>query len=377
MGAGKRLLFSPGFPPSIGGQQNYIYARCRAYPENLDVIAAYFDGWEAFDKAQNFRVHRFSYPWQRPHFEPLRRVVQIYRSTKVLRPFLSSGIYDVVEVSTVFPGVIAALLSPGRKHFKLLSYALGDDVLRPLMTPYAAPFFKYALKRVDMFVAISNYTKSLLVKAGVPSEKIVVIYPPVDHERFSRRGDPSKIKSSLPPHDFLLLSVTRLVKKKGVDTVISLLPSLKKRFPGLLYVVGGDGEDRERLEALTYQFGVEDSVIFLGRVPSDILIDLYAAADLFVLPTREDARTGSVEGFGIVFLEAGSQEVPVIGPNRGGSADAIIHGRTGYLVDPYDPADIERRIVELLHRPDLRARFGKAGRERALRPTDWSPILGI
>jgi len=371
----RRLLFSPGFLPSIGGQQNYIYARCMAYPENLDVLAAYTPGWEDFDKNQKFSIYRFNYPWRTPRFSPVRRLLQIYISMRAMYPFLVSGRYDVLEVITVFPGAIAAMLLPVRKKPKILSYALGDDILRPLMTSYAYPFFKYALSKIDFFVAISNYTKNLLIRAGVSPEKIAVVFPPLDKERFSRRGDSARIRSLLPPHNLLILSVARLVRKKGIDTVISLLPEITKKFPGLLYVVAGEGEDRPRLESMAAQLGVSDHVFFFGKVPADLLVDLYAAADVFVLPTREDPKTGSVEGFGIVFLEAGSQEVPVIGPNRGGSTDAIIDGVTGYLVDPYNPEEIRTRLTQLLSNPDLRRRLGAEGRKRALLPTDWSPIL--
>ena len=119
---------------------------------------------------------------------------------------------------------------------------------------------------------------------------------------------------------------------------------------------------------------MRERVHFAGRIATERLADLYAAADVFVMPTRV-GDDGSVEGFGIVFLEAGSQGVPVVGPRLGGSEDAIVDGETGFLVDADDPADIARRLLELLRDPALRRTMGAAGKRRAFEPTDWSPAL--
>lgn len=373
----RNLLFSPGFPPVIGGQPNYMYARCKAVPDDLDVIAMEWEGSEDFDAKQPFRIYRFQYFWKPVHpiFDPLKRIIQLYQSVRVLKERLNSEKYDVVEVNSFFPGVIAAQFLPSRQYFRLVCYALGDDVLHPQSTWYAKSIFRWALQQVDLFIAISHYTRDVLIDAGVPPEKVVIIYPPLDQERFSEPGDVASIKEMLPPHDLMLLTICRLSPKKNVDQIIQLMPKLKQRFPNLLYVVGGYGPDLERLQLLAKQRQVEDSVIFLGKIPEDKLVNLYAAADVFVMSTRPDSNR--VEGFGIVFLEAGSQGVPVIGPNIGGSEDAIIHGETGYLVDPYDPDDIENRIVELLSDPNLRHKLGEAGKKRAFRPSDWSPLLNL
>jgi phosphatidylinositol alpha-1,6-mannosyltransferase len=375
----KRLLFSPGFPPFIGGQPSYMYARCLAAPEGLEVIAARCDGCEEFDARQSFVIYRFDYSYApaSPMFEPFRRILQLQQTASILKHIMAQRRYDVLEVGTVFPGAIVAQWLPQRRDFYLVSYALGDDVLRPQRTWYARPLFYQALKKVDLFVAISRYTKKLLLDVGVPSDRVVIIQPPIDQERFTKQGNGASIRAILPPHDLILLTICRLSKKKGVDRIIELMPRLKRRFPGLLYVVGGDGEDLPRLRMLAHRYNVADSVIFLGRVPEERLVDVYAAGDVFVMLTQADLRRGRVEGFGIAFLEAGSQGLPVIGPKEGGSTDAIINGVTGYLVDPYDLNDIESRIVELLSDPDLRRKFGEAGRERAFQPTDWSPLLNL
>lgn len=372
----KRLVFSPGFPPNVGGQPSYMYARCLADPQAIEVIALYWEGSEAFDARQPFSVHRFEYfyrsvPW---YFAPVRRLIQLIQTAGILHKHLISGEFDILEVGTVYPGAIIAEILFPRRRFRLVAYALGDDILKPQKNWFTRLVFRRVSKGIDMFVAISNYTKDKLIKVGVPRDRIVLIPPPIDQEKFGQPGDPLIIRKRLAPHDLMLLTVCKLSEKKNVGQIIELMPSLLEKFPGLLYVVAGNGPDLPRLRSLAHGLGVEKRVQFLGYISEDELVHLYAAADVFVMVTKEDAVGNSVEGFGIVFLEAGSQGVPVIGPSKGGSTDAIADGISGFLVDPNDPVDIERRIVELLCNPSVRAKMGAEGKKLAFMKPDWSPL---
>jgi phosphatidylinositol alpha-1,6-mannosyltransferase len=170
----------------------------------------------------------------------------------------------------------------------------------------------------------------------------------------------------------VVLTLCNLIPKKGIDKVMEAVEILADEHD-ILYVVAGVGPDRKRLEGLAEKLGISSRVVFTGRVPENRIASLYAACDIFVMPTRIEAD-GSVEGFGIVYLEAGSQGVPVIGPRIGGSADAIEDGVTGYLVDAADVSEIARRMRQLLENPALARQMGSAGRERATRPTDWAPV---
>ncbi len=375
----RRLLFSPGFPPTIGGAENFMFSRCIAAPENLEVVAAHSPGSTAFDIQQRFPIHRFHYPWYQPAYEPLRRVLQIQRSAEILNRLLRQRNYCVIETVTVFPGAIVAqmLRKMYRRRMYLISFALGDDVLRPQQRWYASRLFQSSLQAVDRFIAISHSTRDILLSLGVHPERVAIIHPPIDIVRFSRYGEPWRIKLKLPPHDHMLLTICRLVGKKNIESVIRLMPRLRERFPGLIYVIGGEGEDEPRLRHIACECGIAEHVIFLGRIDQDALVDTYAAGDIFVMPTKLDRSKGEMEGFGIAFLEAASQGVPSIASRYGGGADAVVESLTGYLVDPDDPAELERRIGELLSNPALRRQLGTAGRSRALQPTDWSPLLSL
>jgi phosphatidylinositol alpha-1,6-mannosyltransferase len=372
-----RLLFSPGFPPSKGGLQNFMMARCLAASKGLEVIASKFEGDEAFDARQAFAIHRFAYPWLRPKMGVLRRSLQLWRSDRILREVLKQKRFDVVETATVFPGAVIAQRLRKRHDFVLVSFAAGDDILRPLSTWYSSAIIRNTLKSVDLVVAISQFSKQLLVDAGCLPERVVIINPPIDCERFGKLGDGGSVKAGLPPHDLILLTISRLVEKKSIDQIIEVMPRLLKRFPGLLYVVGGEGPDLPRLQALTIRHGVADRVVFLGLIPEEKLVDTYAACDVFVMPTRFDVARGEVEGFGISYLEASAQGRPVIGTNTGGTGDAIKEGVTGFRINPEDSEALESRLTELLGNPKLRQAMGEAGRNFALKPADWSPLLDL
>ena len=179
---------------------------------------------------------------------------------------------------------------------------------------------------------VSRRSAELLRAAGAPAARITVVHNGVDAVRFRpQRAD--ALRSELAGSGPLLLSVARLVRRKGIDTVLRALPKLLAAMPTLTYAIVGDGPDRARLAALSGALGVRAHVRFLAHVAHD-LVDYYNACDLFVLPAREEP--GDIEGFGLVFLEASACQKPVIGARAGGVVDAIEDGVTGLLVPPDD-----------------------------------------
>ena len=372
----KRLLFAPGFPPSIGGAQAFMMSRAKAAWDNLTVLAAKCDGYQEFDRQQPFRIFRFEYPWSSPRFGPLRRFFQLRVARQVLSRALKEDDYSVVELATPFPG--AFVLTNRRRRFRLISFALGDDILRPLNTWYSRHIFRRVLREIDHIIAISQFTRNLLLANGCREDQVSIINPPI-HERFRNMVDGTMLRKRFAGADHLLLTVSRLVPKKGIDRTIEAVARLSLEFPGLYYMVAGNGnrEERLRLQSLAQRLGVSDRVHFLGRVPDDELPFVYAACDIYVMPTRMDLRKGDVEGYGIAYVEASSQGKPVIGPNIGGACDAILDGVTGYCIDPNNVDELVARLRDLIRNPELMKEMGMAGRKFAMRPTDWSPLLDL
>jgi phosphatidylinositol alpha-1,6-mannosyltransferase len=166
----------------------------------------------------------------------------------------------------------------------------------------------------------------------------------------------------------ILLSVARLVTRKGLDTALRSFAEVLKDFPNATYVILGDGPDYGRLARLANELGVTPNVCFIARSTRP-LADYYNACDLFVMPAREEP--GDIEGFGLVFLEAGACGKPVIGARAGGVTDAILDGETGLLVAPDDPEALTHAIQGLLRDPARCEALGTAARARILRECTW------
>jgi len=203
-----------------------------------------------------------------------------------------------------------------------------------------------AIEAADQVTTVSRATrKRLLDWVDLSPERVRVLPNTVD-ERFvpGPRSEALRRRLRLGPGP-VLLTVGRLATGelyKGHELVFSALPDLRRRFPDLVHVVAGDGDDRPRLERRAAELaGDAQSVRFLGYVPDEELPDLYRLADLFVMPSSD-------EGFGIVYLEAAACGLRVLGGIGGGSADAVPDSRVGALVDPADRAGFVEATTRLL-----------------------------
>jgi phosphatidylinositol alpha-1,6-mannosyltransferase len=162
----------------------------------------------------------------------------------------------------------------------------------------------------------------------------------------------------------LLLTVGRLVPRKGCDLVLRSVAALAQEYPGLRYIVAGDGPERERLTELARELGITDRVRMLGDVDDLTKWAAYDICDLFVSPTRQ-SESSDWEGFGIVFLEAALSGRAAIGGRTGGTADAIVDGLTGVLVDTNERGELLRAIRRLLSDAGLRGRLGRTAEQMA------------
>ncbi len=220
-------------------------------------------------------------------------------------------------------------------------------------------------------IANSCNSRNLLVRDwGVPESRVHVVHPGVDTDRYRPDVDGRALRArAASDHDVLFLSVGRLQRRKGHDTVLRALASLRKTVPNVRYAIVGDGPHQSQLQAEAGALGVMDIVHFAGPASENDLPRWYAAADVFVMPNRTDGV--DFEGFGIVFLEAAAAGLPVIGGRSGGAPEAIADSVTGLLVDGANPVELEHAMTAMAISRDVRRRFGGAGRNRALLQFSW------
>ena len=168
-----------------------------------------------------------------------------------------------------------------------------------------------------------------------------------------------------PNNEKIILSVGRIVQRKGFDTMMNIKIKKDKKYKNFKYLIIGEGDYKKELLSKT-----NHHIKFINNVPDNELSAYYKLADVFAMPARH-LSDNDVEGFGIVFLEANLFGKPVIGGDSGGIRDAVIDGQTGYLVDPEDEDMIKDAILKLFNNPEKAKQMGEAGKQRVLKEFTW------
>jgi phosphatidylinositol alpha-1,6-mannosyltransferase len=225
----------------------------------------------------------------------------------------------------------------------------------------------FTMRNADGILSNSDNTRDTLINLlGVNPERIALTYPTVDEDRF-RPGLPDDDLRSLigvTGEKKLILSVGRLLSRKGFDNVIRSLPMLLDQGVDVEYALIGIGDEVGYLQGLAREFDVTDRIHFLGHVSYEDLPRWYNACDLFAMPNRDIG--GDSEGFGLVFLEAAASGKPAVAGKAGGTGSAVVDGVTGLRVDGENIAEIAAVLIRLLSDPEESARMGRAGRQRVL-----------
>lgn len=245
-------------------------------------------------------------------------------------------------------------------------FAYGFEFLKYRRNPLARRFLLGIYQSAERILSISEFTTQALLDFGVAPQRITRVALGVDTERFRPDLDGASLRRRFGGEKgWVLLSVGRLIPRKGQHLVIHALRRLIQEHPNTVYWIVGRGPQRAALEALARQLGVERHVRFFDFVADDEMPLFYAASDLFVLPTGQVG--GSVEGYGLVFLEAAACGKPVVAGRSGGVPEAVLDGQTGALVDPSQPEALAGTLLGLLQCPERRRHLGAAARAHAER----------
>src|SRR6266567_3942056 len=311
------LLAVDAYMPWSGGSRIYydnLYRRLSGqYRLRVTVETSHCEGDQTFDaefSSEMLTIYRQGtrLPDWKVSRAPLlvRKMLRIGSATSQLAP-------AAIHCGDLFPQAFAGMLVRKLRGVPLLVFVHGDEISQT-EGRRLQPHLRNAIYRAADSVVVANrfaYERVIDILGSV--DRVTMITPGVDMKRFYPGPRPAWICDQFQVGDDpLLVTVGRLVKKKGHETVLRSLPVLLRKYPHLKYLIVGDGPERDRLEVITSELGLRGSVSFAGNVPNYNVGDFYRAADIFCLVNQEDAY-GDIESFGMVFVEAGACGKPVIG----------------------------------------------------------------
>lgn len=344
------ILATLEYPPQIGGVASFCAQFVKALPQGTITVVT---------NHNNQLLSKFIWP---------RWFKSIFTLWKTAKQTQAHGII----VAQVLPLGTAAVVVGKLLRIKVYVMVHGLDVLQPQQSWRKKRLLTWVLTSATAVIANSHYTAGLVQDLGVGHERVCIL-PLGPHNQPSAAVSGTHWIQSLniPPSNTVILSAARLVKRKGIDLVIGLMPELVSRVTvPLTLMVVGDGPEEARLKDLAQKSGVSEKIIFTGRITDDQLVQLFERCQLFVLPTREEVG-GDVEGFGIVFLEANAFGKPVIGGKSGGVPDAVVDGLNGYLIEPNNPEMLLKAMMKLIEHPEVAERLGEQGKKRVVEQFNW------
>ncbi|KAI5916665.1 glycosyltransferase family 4 protein [Thauera sp. 2A1] len=366
------LVLTELFLPTKGGTAVWfdeVYRRLGG--KEIHIVTADVPGAHEYDVGHPNNVHRLNLkrvPWLRP--ESLAMYLKFFGKSLWLA---LTNRFDAIHAGRALPEGLVAWLVARLTGRPVVIYAHGEELTGwGKGNKYKAMCF--ALRHADRVIANSDFTRDTLVGMGVKPERIDLIHPGVDIERF-RPGLPFQdLRDSLGLGSSakLILSVGRLSRRKGFDTVIRSLPSLVNSGLDAHYAIIGIGEDEAYLDTLASEVGVAERVHRLGHVPMQDLPRWYNACDVFVLANREIG--GDTEGFGIVFLEAAACGKAAIAGQAGGTGSAVLDGQTGLRIDGESVAALATALWGILGDAQQCAAMGQAGLTRVRESLNWQAV---
>jgi phosphatidylinositol alpha-1,6-mannosyltransferase len=370
------LLLSDSFLPHAGGSREYynnIYSELvKLSGTEVRILTKKVPGWKEFDlkhKNPRIRIHRL--------FSPLKswKIVEL---PKGIWPFLHTVWHlllkrpDLIHAGDLYPPGLIALFLKKALGIPYLVYCHGEEITQTDRFRYQPKVRDLIYKNADAVVANADFSRQMLLKMGVSSERIHKLTPGVDADRFKPLAPRGELRTKYGlDGKLVILSVARLVPRKGHRVALEAFAKICHELPSAHYLIVGTGPEESNLRRQLMEAGLDGRVTFAGFVAGEQLPDIHNLADVMLMVNRRE-ENGDLEGFGIVFLEANSAGKPVIGGRSGGAVEAIVDGVTGYLVNPDDSNELAEKLRTLLANKELRETLGGAGARRAREEFKWS-----
>ena len=363
----KTLFVTNDFGPRAGGIETFIIGLIERLPKSsIIVYTSSQDDCADYDAQW---LHDFGVEVVRDRSKILLPTPRVNRAVaKIIRERAIATV--AFGAAAPLAWMSATLRRAGAKRIVALTH--GHEVWWSKLFP-----FNLIMRRIgqttNALTYLGEFTRHAISKSlsKTSAAAMVKIAPGIDTEHF-KPVDARDLRESLGlRHKKVIVSVGRLVHRKGQDFLIESMPLILKSVPEAHVLMVGQGPYRQHLEALVKKHGLTDNVTFIGRIHYADLPRYICAGDIFAMPSRSRFAGLEVEGLGIVYLEASSCGLPVIAGKSGGAPDAVLEGETGFIVDGTDCAQIARRVSELLVNDDLRQSMGNAGREWIIKEWRW------
>ena len=339
------LIVTRAFPPELGGMQSLMWGLTKEMSKNfmIKVFADYQENHKEFDKKENFSIERVG-------------------GIKFLRKIRKAQLINEYLKENKVQGIIAdhwkslELINTDKKKYCLIH---GKEINHPKGSSLNNRVVK-VLNNVEKVIANSEYTKNLAIDNGVTKEKIVVINPGVNPVNELNKKSLEKVESLLKVKSPRLITVSRFDKRKNHEKIIMALRNLKQKYPDIVYICIGYGDEEDNLKKLVKELDLNLQVMFFKDISDDLKNALIAKSNIFVMPSIIHKK--SIEGFGIVYLEAAQYGIPSLGGKDGGASDAIDHDKTGLICDGNNLEDIYSSLISMIENKKY-IEFGKNAKE--------------
>lgn len=371
--------------PMIGGVADYLHNLCTELSKSVPVfVYSTVPSVLEFDAKLEYPIHRI--PETRclgrrfgDGFPPLRKANTLLWYLK--RPLEARNLLRKVQ-NECAPGLVLIGRWEETSHFWCQAccaaripyylFAYGMDLTEQKTSQWHRRR-KQDFVSAGQVISISRATTELLLTLGVDKNKILLIPPGISPEKLPPDSLGRELSELGLSKKQYILTLCRLVKRKGADLSIRAFAEIADEFPDIFLVIAGDGPESPGLKKLSDNFKLAERVIFPGKVNDLEKQALFQGCEFFVMPNRP--LPGDMEGFGIVFLEAAMFEKAVIGGNNGGVPDAVTDGETGLLTETSGShLPLADSMSKLLRNSELAGKMGKAGYDRAVREFSWERI---
>ena len=350
------LIVTRAFPPELGGMQNLMWGLTKEMSKNfmIKVFADYQENHKEFDNNENFSIERVG-------------------GIKFLRKIRKAQLVNEYLKENKVQGIIAdhwkslELINTEKKKYCLIH---GKEINHPKGSSLNKRANK-VLNNVEKVIANSEYTKNLAINNGVNKDKLITINPGINPVEKLNKKSLEKVESLLKIKTPRLITVSRFDKRKNHQKIIMTLRNLKQKYPDIVYICVGYGDEEENLKKLVQELDLGSQVMFFKNISNELKNALIAKSNIFVMPSI--IHKTSVEGFGIAYVEAAQYGIPSLGGKDGGASDAIDHEKTGLICDGNNLDDIYSSLSSMIENKKY-LEFGKNAKDYVYK-FEWNKIL--